>query len=30
VLQKLAAHPLTESGLTAFLKDWSSTGQKIV
>jgi transaldolase len=30
VLRKLADHPLTESGLAAFLKDWSSTGQKIV
>ncbi len=30
VLQKLADHPLTDKGLTAFLKDWSSTGQKII
>ena len=30
VLQKLSEHPLTEKGLTAFLKDWSATGQKIV
>jgi transaldolase len=30
VLRKLADHPLTDNGLTAFLKDWSSTGQKIV
>jgi transaldolase len=30
VLHKLADHPLTEKGLTAFLKDWSATGQKIV
>ena len=30
VLRKLADHPLTENGLTAFLKDWSATGQKIV
>ncbi len=30
VLQKLAQHPLTDNGLTAFLKDWSATGQKIV
>jgi len=30
VLQKLAEHPLTDKGLTAFLKDWSATGQKIV
>jgi transaldolase len=30
VLHKLADHPLTANGLTAFLKDWSATGQKIV
>ena len=30
VLHKLADHPLTDKGLTAFLKDWSATGQKIV
>ena len=30
VLRKLADHPLTENGLTAFLKDWSATGQKIL
>jgi len=30
VLRKLAEHPLTDKGLTAFLKDWSATGQKIV
>ena len=30
VLRKLADHPLTEAGLQAFLKDWSSTGQKII
>lgn len=30
VLHKLAEHPLTEKGLTAFLKDWQATGQKIV
>lgn len=30
VLHKLAQHPLTDNGLTAFLKDWSATGQKIV
>ena len=30
VLHKLAEHPLTDKGLTAFLKDWSATGQKIV
>ena len=26
VLHKLAEHPLTDKGLTAFLKDWSATG----
>jgi transaldolase len=30
VLQSLAAHPLTDKGLAAFLKDWEATGQKIV
>jgi transaldolase len=30
VLQALAAHPLTEKGLAAFLKDWQATGQSIV
>jgi transaldolase len=30
VLRQLAKHPLTEKGLTAFLEDWSATGQKIV
>jgi transaldolase len=30
VLRKLADHPLTDNGLTAFLKDWSATGQTIV
>jgi transaldolase len=30
VLKSLAAHPLTDKGLTAFLKDWQATGQKIV
>ncbi len=30
VLRKLADHPLTDKGLTAFLKDWKATGQKIV
>jgi transaldolase len=30
VLRSLAAHPLTDKGLTAFLKDWQATGQKIV
>ncbi len=30
VLKSLASHPLTDKGLDAFLKDWKSTGQKIV
>jgi transaldolase len=30
VLKGLAAHPLTDKGLAAFLKDWEATGQKIV
>lgn len=30
VLKALAAHPLTDKGLAAFLKDWEATGQKIV
>ena len=30
VLQALAAHPLTDRGLEAFLKDWQATGQRIV
>jgi transaldolase len=30
VLQALAAHPLTEQGLDAFLEDWQATGQSIV
>ena len=30
VLHQLAAHPLTDKGLAAFLKDWEATGQKIV
>jgi len=30
VLRQLAAHPLTEKGLSQFLKDWESTGQKII
>lgn len=29
VLRKLAQHPLTDKGLTAFLADWESTGQTI-
>ncbi|MGR3435519.1 MAG: fructose-6-phosphate aldolase [Shimia sp.] len=30
VIKKLAAHPLTDKGLEAFLSDWAKTGQKIV
>jgi transaldolase len=30
VLKKMAAHPLTDKGLEGFLKDWASTGQKIL
>jgi transaldolase len=30
VLHQLFKHPLTDSGLAAFLKDWQKTGQKIV
>jgi len=30
VLKKMAAHPLTDKGLAAFLSDWEKTGQKIV
>jgi len=30
VLHQLFKHPLTDSGLAAFLKDWEKTGQKIV
>ncbi|WP_102224211.1 fructose-6-phosphate aldolase [Acidimangrovimonas sediminis] len=30
VIRKLAAHPLTDKGLEAFLKDWEKTGQKIL
>lgn len=29
VLHQLFKHPLSESGLAAFLKDWEKTGQKI-
>ena len=29
-LRALVAHPLTDKGLDAFLKDWDQTGQKIV
>jgi transaldolase len=30
VIRKLAEHPLTDKGLDAFVKDWASTGQKIL
>ena len=30
VIYKLAEHPLTKSGLEAFVKDWKSTGQSIL
>lgn len=30
VIKKLAAHPLTDQGLKAFLADWEKTGQKIL
>jgi transaldolase len=30
VLQQLIQHPLTDKGLVAFLKDWETTGQRIV
>ncbi len=30
VLKQLASHPLTEKGLEVFVKDWQTTGQKIV
>jgi transaldolase len=30
IIKKLADHPLTKSGLEQFVKDWASTGQKIV
>jgi transaldolase len=30
VIHKMAAHPLTDKGLDAFLKDWAKTGQKIL
>ena len=30
VLSELAKHPLTDSGLKAFLDDWEKTGQKII
>lgn len=30
VIKALASHPLTDKGLAAFMKDWASTGQKIL
>ena len=30
VIRQLYAHPLTEKGLDAFLKDWAGTGQSIL
>ena len=30
VIKKLADHPLTKSGLDAFMADWEKTGQKIL
>lgn len=30
VIKQLYAHPLTDKGLSAFLKDWAATGQSIV
>ncbi|MCL4116537.1 UNVERIFIED_CONTAM: hypothetical protein GTU68_016071 [Idotea baltica] len=30
VIKKLASHPLTDSGLDAFMKDWAKTGQNIL
>ncbi|MDZ4312359.1 MAG: fructose-6-phosphate aldolase [Cypionkella sp.] len=30
VIKALASHPLTESGLAQFSKDWAKTGQKIL
>ncbi|MGI9420037.1 MAG: fructose-6-phosphate aldolase [Geminicoccaceae bacterium] len=30
VIRKLFGHPLTDKGLTAFLKDWEGTGQSIL
>jgi transaldolase len=29
VIRQLFKHPLTESGMAVFLKDWEATGQKI-
>ena len=30
VIKKLAAHPLTDKGLEAFMADWAKTGQTIL
>jgi transaldolase len=30
VLKQLISHPLTDKGLETFVKDWESTGQKII
>ena len=30
VIKKLATHPLTQSGLDQFMKDWAKTGQNIL
>lgn len=30
VIQQLYKHPLTQSGLDAFVKDWAATGQSII
>ena len=30
IIWQLFKHPLTDSGIASFLKDWESTGQKIV
>ena len=30
VIRKLANHPLTNSGIEGFLKDWKATGQSIL
>ena len=30
IIHQLFKHPLTDSGIASFLKDWKSTGQKIV
>ena len=30
ILKKLVQHPLTDKGIDAFLKDWETTGQRIV